>query len=59
MKIVDKKTGAISLAELSKFNGESEVENAKKIINFLAQKAEFYDTPQTIILTYQEVTNAK
>ena len=48
-----KDDGGISLAELSKYNGKSEVENAKMIILFLAQKAGAYGIPQTIRLTYK------
>lgn len=42
----------INLKKLSKYNGESELENAKKIILLLAQKAEFYGIPQTVLLTF-------
>ena len=45
--------GGISLAELSKYNGQSEVENIKLIITFLTQKAEAYGIPQTVHLTYK------
>ncbi|KKN21701.1 hypothetical protein LCGC14_0922410, partial [marine sediment metagenome] len=38
----------INLKALSKYNGESETENAKKIIQILAQKAKFYNIPQTV-----------
>ncbi len=41
----------INLKALSEYNGESESENAKKIIQILAQKAEFYNIPQTVHLT--------
>ncbi len=49
--IIDKKTDCINLAALSEYNGKTEVENAKMIILFLAQKAEAYGIPQTIRLT--------
>ena len=42
----------INLKALSKYNGESETENAKKIIQILAQKAKFYNIPQTVCLTF-------
>jgi len=42
-EIINKKEGSINLAELSKYNGLSELENMKKIITFLAAKAEFND----------------
>ena len=46
--------GGIDLAELSKYNGQSELENIKLIIAFLTQKAEAYGIPQTVRLTYKE-----
>lgn len=49
--IIDKKTGVISLTELSKFNGKSEMENLKMLTLFLAQKAEFYGIPQKMHIT--------
>ncbi len=42
--------GAISLAELSKINGKSELENAKMVLLALMMRAEFYGK-QTIQLT--------
>lgn len=54
MKKIIKEDGGIDLAELSKYNGKSEVENAKMIILFLKQKAEAYGIPQTVRLTYKD-----
>jgi len=53
--------GGIDLAELSKYNGQSELENIKLIIAFLTQKAEAYGIPQTVRLTYkgEEDNNAR
>jgi len=45
------KGNSISLSELSRHNGKSEVENAKMIIQILATKAEVYGIPQTVRLT--------
>jgi len=45
------KDGSINLGELSKYNGKTEVENAKMIASILAQKAEAYGIPQTIHFT--------
>lgn len=50
------KEGCISLSELSKYNGESELANAKTIVLFLAMKAEVYDIPQTIRFTSKDIT---
>lgn len=49
--IVDKTTGVISLAALSKYNGKTEEENMKWIAQFLAMKAEIYNRPQTMHIT--------
>ena len=54
--IVDKETGAINLAKLSEYNDKSEVENAKWIIEFLQLKAEFYNIPQKVLLTFPKET---
>ena len=48
MGIVDETTNTIDLAELSKYNGKTEVENAKMITKILAIKAEVYGIPQKI-----------
>jgi len=50
--IIDKTTGGINLAELSKQNGRTEIENAKTLIELLAVKADFYDKPLKIHLTF-------
>uniref|UniRef100_A0A6M3J7U5 Uncharacterized protein n=1 Tax=viral metagenome TaxID=1070528 RepID=A0A6M3J7U5_9ZZZZ len=42
-EIINEEEGSINLAEMSRQNGLSELENMKKIITFLAAKAEFYD----------------
>lgn len=47
-----KEDGSISLSELSKYNGESELENLKRLISLLAIKAEYYDIPQKVIVSF-------
>ena len=42
--------GSINLGALSKVNGQSELDNAKEIIKFIIAKANFYGTPEKIIL---------
>lgn len=53
-EIIDKASGTISLAELSKYNGKTEFENMKWIVEFLQAKAEFYDRPQKMIITFKK-----
>ena len=53
MAIIDK-DGCISLAKLSKFNGKTELENAKMIVQILAYKAEFSGIPQTVRFNCEE-----
>ena len=40
-ELINKEEGSINLAEMSRQNGLSELDNMKKIIMFLAAKAEF------------------
>ena len=42
--------GSINLGALSRVNGLSELDNAKAIIKFIIAKAEFYGTPEKIML---------
>jgi len=42
----------INLEELSKYNGKSEFENAKMIIQILAMKAEIYGIPQKVVARF-------
>lgn len=51
--LINKRTGAVSLKELSKYNGKTEFENMRMIILFLAQKAKFYNRPQKVIITFK------
>ena len=48
-----KDDGGINLGELSRYNGKSEFENTKMIVQILTMKAEVYNTPQTIRLTFK------
>ena len=48
MKIVDKATNTIYLGELSKYNGNTVLENAQMITEILTIKAEIYGIPQRI-----------
>ena len=42
----------INLGELSKYNGLSEFENMKAILEILSVKAEVYDIPQRVSLEF-------
>ena len=44
----------IDLVELSKYNGQSELENFKTIFEILAVKAEVYDMPLKVHLGFKE-----
>lgn len=46
--------GIINMAELSRRNGLTELENAKKIIQILAVKGEVLDIPQKVCLTFKK-----
>jgi len=46
--------GMINMAELSRRNGLTELENAKEIIQILAIKGEVYDIPQKVCLTFKK-----
>jgi len=51
--------GMINMAELSRRNGLTELENAKKIIQILAVKGEVLDIPQKVCLTFKEELRCK
>lgn len=50
--ILNKETNTINLGELSKYNGKSGLENFKVIMELLVQKAEFYDIPQKVVVSF-------
>ncbi len=51
--IVNKQTGSIDLVALGEYNGKTELENAKTIFRILAMKADIYDMPVKVRLTYK------
>lgn len=51
--ILDKETGTINLKALSEYNGKTELENFKTITTILALKANIYNKPQKIRITFR------
>ena len=44
----------INMAALSEYNGKSDFENAKTIMRILAMKADIYDMPVKVLLTFKD-----
>jgi len=57
--IIDRVSGTIDLGELSKFNGKSELENAKTITKVLMMKAEVYGISQKVVFSFPKVRGEK
>ena len=52
-KYIDKKTGTINMAELSRYNGKTPFENLQMITEILMMKAVAYKIPQTMRLSFK------
>lgn len=52
-------TNIINLAELSRLNGKSELENAKTITKILMMKAEVYGISQRVVFSFRKARDGQ